>query len=344
MERRGLVANRCQARKASLIGRVAGGQPGVGGHDPREAVGVLGDQPQPDQPAPVLADQRDPGQVEGVEDQRAHPADVPRVGVVAAGRGLVRAAEADQVGRDDPQPGVDEHRDHRAGRGTTTTARRAAAARPRRRRGRPRRRPCAAARRPRRGPPRSGAPRGSRAGRRSVVGCAQDLHAAEPRRWTRHPDPGVGPRADPRRSRHAGREQDAPVSIATREWQLAARPRGEPVPSPTSSWSRPSWPTRAEARCWCATWSCRSIPTCAAGWTTCRPTRRPGSSARPLTGGAVGRGGRLRGAGAAGRQPGAAPRTAGATYALLPARQANGSSRWRDCRRLPTWACSACPA
>ena len=56
-----------------------------------EAVRVLGDQPQPDQPAPVLADQGDAAQVEDVEGQRAHPLDVAGVGVVLAARSACRS-------------------------------------------------------------------------------------------------------------------------------------------------------------------------------------------------------------------------------------------------------------
>ena len=93
---------------------VAGGQPGVGGHDAGEAVGMLGGQAQPDQAAPVLADQRDRAQVEDVEGERAHPLDVLRVAVVGHLGRLVRTAEADQVGRDHPQSGVGQHRDHAA--------------------------------------------------------------------------------------------------------------------------------------------------------------------------------------------------------------------------------------
>ena len=84
---------------------VAGRQAGVRGDDAGEAVGVLGGQPQPDQPAPVLPDERDAAQVEHVEGERAHPFDVPRVAVVRDLGGLVRAAEPDQVRRDHAQPG-----------------------------------------------------------------------------------------------------------------------------------------------------------------------------------------------------------------------------------------------
>ncbi len=65
-----------------------------------ETVRVLADQAQPDQTAPVLTHQRDPGQVEVIEQHGPHPFDVARVGVVAALRRLVRAAEPDEVGGD----------------------------------------------------------------------------------------------------------------------------------------------------------------------------------------------------------------------------------------------------
>src|SRR5207302_2313903 len=92
---------------------VAGGQEGVGGDHAREAVGHVGNQAQPDQPAPVLADQGDVVEVQGV-DGGAHPVDVALIGVVLAVGGLVAAAEADQVGSDSAVPGGGEHRDHGA--------------------------------------------------------------------------------------------------------------------------------------------------------------------------------------------------------------------------------------
>jgi hypothetical protein len=97
--------NFCQAKKASPGIGVARRQEGVGRHDAGEALGVLADQAQADQPAPVLAHQRDVGQVEPVEEQLAHPLDVAGEGVVGALGRLVRSAEADQVGRHDLQPG-----------------------------------------------------------------------------------------------------------------------------------------------------------------------------------------------------------------------------------------------
>ena len=75
---------------------------------------MLADQAQADEPAPVLADQRDVGQVEPVEEQLAHPLDVTGEGVVGALGRLVRSAEADQVGGHDLQPGTREHGNHLA--------------------------------------------------------------------------------------------------------------------------------------------------------------------------------------------------------------------------------------
>ena len=91
---------------------VAGRQPGVRRDHAGEPVGMLGHQPQPDQPAPVLADQRHVAQVEVVEGELAHPLDVPRERVVRHRQRLVGPAEPDQVRRDAPDPGVGQHRDH----------------------------------------------------------------------------------------------------------------------------------------------------------------------------------------------------------------------------------------
>ena len=91
---------------------VAGGQPGVGRDHAGEPVRVLGDQPQPDQAAPVLPDQGYPAQVQRVEGERPDPLHVPRVAVVADLGRLVRPAEPDQVGGDRAQPGGGEHRHH----------------------------------------------------------------------------------------------------------------------------------------------------------------------------------------------------------------------------------------
>ena len=91
---------------------VAGREAGVGGHDAREPVGVLGHQSQPEQPAPVLAEQGHLVQVEVVQDQLTHPLDVAGEGVVRQCERLVRPPEPDHVGRHAPDAGVDEDRDH----------------------------------------------------------------------------------------------------------------------------------------------------------------------------------------------------------------------------------------
>ncbi len=93
---------------------VAGGQEGVGRHDPGEPLRVLAHEAEADEPAPVLAHQRQVAQVEPVEEQLAHPLHVTGERVVAALGGLVRAAEPDQVGRHDLQPRCGERRDHLA--------------------------------------------------------------------------------------------------------------------------------------------------------------------------------------------------------------------------------------
>jgi hypothetical protein len=74
--------------------------------------GVQRHQAQADQATPVLAEEGDAAQVEPVEQRLAHPLDVPGVGVVGLLRGLVAAADADQVGRDHPVPGLDQAGDH----------------------------------------------------------------------------------------------------------------------------------------------------------------------------------------------------------------------------------------
>jgi hypothetical protein len=78
-----------------------------------QIVGVFGGQAQADEAAPVLPDERDATQVEGVEDQCPHPLDVPGVAVVGHLGRLVRAAEPDEVRCDHPQAGRYQGRDHR---------------------------------------------------------------------------------------------------------------------------------------------------------------------------------------------------------------------------------------
>ena len=55
---------RCQARKASPAVLVAGREERVRGDDPGEAVRVLGDEAEADEPAPVLAHEGDVAEVE----------------------------------------------------------------------------------------------------------------------------------------------------------------------------------------------------------------------------------------------------------------------------------------
>ena len=94
--------------------QVAGGQAGVGRHHPPEPVGMLGHEAQADEATPVLADEGDVGQLELVEERGAHPLHVAGIGVVATRAGLVRATEAHQVGRDDPEARARERPDHLA--------------------------------------------------------------------------------------------------------------------------------------------------------------------------------------------------------------------------------------
>ncbi len=77
----------------------ARGQAGVGHGHRREPLGEGGHQAQADQAAPVLAEQHDAGQVQGLEPD-THPFHMPLIGVVRARRRLVGAPKADQVRRD----------------------------------------------------------------------------------------------------------------------------------------------------------------------------------------------------------------------------------------------------
>jgi hypothetical protein len=90
----------------------ARGQPGVRGDDAREAVGVLGDEAQSDEPAPVLPHEHDVAQAQPLEERLPGPRDVPGVAVRGHGGGFVGAAEADQIGRDGADPGRGQHLDH----------------------------------------------------------------------------------------------------------------------------------------------------------------------------------------------------------------------------------------
>ena len=92
---------------------IAGWQSGVGRDDASESVRVLGDEAQADQATPVLPDERDAAQIQDVLDEVPGPLDLPGVGVVLLPGRLVRAPEADKVGRDRAQSGVREDRQHR---------------------------------------------------------------------------------------------------------------------------------------------------------------------------------------------------------------------------------------
>lgn len=81
-------------------------------HHACEPPRILADVAKPDQPAPVLAEQRDVTQPQPVEEGR-HPVDMPLVRVDLALDGLVRATEAGEVRGDHPQPRVHEAGDHR---------------------------------------------------------------------------------------------------------------------------------------------------------------------------------------------------------------------------------------
>ena len=90
------------------------GRPGVGRHDAREALRMLGGRgvaPR-GRPSPGRRGSR-PARIEGAEDAR-HPVHVPLVGVVLPLRRLVAPAESHQIRRDHAVPGRREHRDHLA--------------------------------------------------------------------------------------------------------------------------------------------------------------------------------------------------------------------------------------
>jgi hypothetical protein len=93
---------------------VAGRQEGVAGGHGREAHRLLARDAQPDQPAPVVADERHPLDAVGAErvQKAAHPADVSLVAVVVRAGRLVGTAEADEVGGDGPVPGRDQRAHH----------------------------------------------------------------------------------------------------------------------------------------------------------------------------------------------------------------------------------------
>src|SRR5207248_9312380 len=76
-----------------------------------EPVRVLGQQPQPDEPTPVLTEQRDVAQIECVEQRGPHPLDMARVRMIGDLGRLVRAAEPDEVRGDDAAPRRSEYGD-----------------------------------------------------------------------------------------------------------------------------------------------------------------------------------------------------------------------------------------
>ena len=67
-----------ERQRGAVLGRR---EESVGDHDPLEAVVVLGREPEAEQGSPVLADQRDPAQVDRL-DPLAQPVDMGLVGVV----------------------------------------------------------------------------------------------------------------------------------------------------------------------------------------------------------------------------------------------------------------------
>src|SRR5207244_13648130 len=89
---------------------VAGRQEGVGRGHGDEAVRLLGREAKADEPSPVLADERRLAQIDGREEA-LHPIDVTLVRVVLTPGRLVRAAEADEIGRDRAEPRGGEDRD-----------------------------------------------------------------------------------------------------------------------------------------------------------------------------------------------------------------------------------------
>ncbi len=91
--------------------RVARREEAVRDHDAVESVGVLGDETQADERAPVLPDERRVLQIDRVEP-RGHPVDMALIGVVVELGRLVAAAEADQIGGEHPMSRGCEDRDH----------------------------------------------------------------------------------------------------------------------------------------------------------------------------------------------------------------------------------------
>ena len=90
-------------------GRAAGADARVEDHEPLDAVGMRHGEAEPDRASPVVDDQGEPREVE-LEREALDRAVVRVVRVVGLRQGLVRAAEAEEVGDDHP-PDAREHRD-----------------------------------------------------------------------------------------------------------------------------------------------------------------------------------------------------------------------------------------
>ena len=89
------------------------GEPAIPDHHRGKAFRITGDDCHADEAAPVLAEQHRVLKVE-LFDQRRDPVDMSGIGVVALLRWFVRAAEADEVGDNDPAACFDEAGDHLA--------------------------------------------------------------------------------------------------------------------------------------------------------------------------------------------------------------------------------------
>jgi hypothetical protein len=89
----------------------AGRQPGITSDYTRKTFGKARHQPQADQPAPVLAEQRDVLQVEG-EQPFADPVDMTFERIIGPRRRLVRLAEADEIGGQHAMAARRQRRDH----------------------------------------------------------------------------------------------------------------------------------------------------------------------------------------------------------------------------------------
>ena len=108
--------------------RAPDAEPGVHDDQPVDALGILHRQREPEQPAPVLHDQRHALQVERLDEAHQHPAvEAERVDRVV--HRLVGAAEPEEVRRHDAVPGRQEHAGSSCGTGSTRSAGRAGTAR-----------------------------------------------------------------------------------------------------------------------------------------------------------------------------------------------------------------------